>query len=466
MSIIQSFIDDWKLKKWEKRLEAVSELTDQDQLAHIAENDPDEPIRLAAINKLTDETVLARAAEQDVDEAIRLAALSRIVSQSVLKEVARTASSFKIREAAVQKLEDADTLAAIALEDENYCVRLAAVEQLGDHPVLSEVALKDEHSSVRIHAVELLTDQATLEQVALRDEFHSLRVAAVKRITKRELLDEVAKTDDDIAVRQVAQDLLAIGELTEESRADIESHVRDHDLDEALEKLDQTDNFEEARDILRRIFSRREEAAGALPAVLLKIFTTPGFTRFLHTDVNLVGFIQHCGADRVTYAATFLAKALKKRLGALTILDLLRILKDIEVLIEYGADGTEAVGHLKEAVGKLDHELSVLLDEINQLTSMIETVPSSSESETETPDSPDESVIVYKVVFRGVLLEGQALEDVQNRVAELFKVNEEVISRLFCGRPIVVHKATVRELAEKYVYYMEQAGAYCEIVVQ
>ena len=65
---------------------------------------------------------------------------------------------------------------------------------------------------------------------------------------------------------------------------------------------------------------------------------------------------------------------------------------------------------------------------------------------------------VWKVAFKGEMLAGFELQQVKQELAQLLKLNEEQIGRLFCGKEMILKKQQPLEKAEKYKQYFEQRG--------
>lgn len=69
----------------------------------------------------------------------------------------------------------------------------------------------------------------------------------------------------------------------------------------------------------------------------------------------------------------------------------------------------------------------------------------------------------YSLIFRGVISDGQNAETVKKNIAEIFKVSNDKIERLFSGRPVVVKKNVKHDTALKYQSMFQKAGALCAI---
>jgi hypothetical protein len=68
----------------------------------------------------------------------------------------------------------------------------------------------------------------------------------------------------------------------------------------------------------------------------------------------------------------------------------------------------------------------------------------------------------YRVIFRGIA-EGFSQEEVEEKLAAVFKVGPEKIKHLFKGKPVVIKKGLDRATALKYKSAFDRVGAQCAI---
>ena len=66
---------------------------------------------------------------------------------------------------------------------------------------------------------------------------------------------------------------------------------------------------------------------------------------------------------------------------------------------------------------------------------------------------------LYKVVFKGEIVEGKARDTVQQDLATLLRINPEKAARLFAGRPVVIGKNLTRGKAVRHLAALDGAGA-------
>jgi alkylhydroperoxidase family enzyme len=200
------------LRKY-RRLDTVSNLTDQTKLAKIAMSNK-EPlsVKLAASKKLNDQALLTKVATENEHWEVREAVVSKLNDQILLTKVATEDEHWEVRKAAVLKLTDQAVLTKVATEDEHWEVRKAAVPKLTDQAILTKVATEDEHREVRRMAVPKLTDQAVLTKVATEDEQGSVRQAALLRVTNQAVLTKAFEQDQDLRAK-----LSAVAGLTDQA---------------------------------------------------------------------------------------------------------------------------------------------------------------------------------------------------------------------------------------------------------
>ncbi len=69
----------------------------------------------------------------------------------------------------------------------------------------------------------------------------------------------------------------------------------------------------------------------------------------------------------------------------------------------------------------------------------------------------------YNLIFRGVIADGHDAETVRKNIAELFKVSENKVERLFSGHPVTVKKNIDKATVLKYQSAFKKAGALCSV---
>jgi len=72
----------------------------------------------------------------------------------------------------------------------------------------------------------------------------------------------------------------------------------------------------------------------------------------------------------------------------------------------------------------------------------------------------------YMIVLYGELLPGENLEAVKQKMAELFNLSKDHVNTLFSGKRQIVKKDIFNDVAMKYKYEIEKAGAVCHVEVE
>jgi hypothetical protein len=70
----------------------------------------------------------------------------------------------------------------------------------------------------------------------------------------------------------------------------------------------------------------------------------------------------------------------------------------------------------------------------------------------------------YKLVFRGDLAPGHNFMTVRQQVQDLFRLDDDGINKLFCGRPVTIKKNLDKAAAAKWQEMLLRAGAAVEIL--
>jgi hypothetical protein len=147
------------------RLRALRAPSDSGTLDSVVQNDAR---RIAAVQRLTDQAELARIAQQDANADVRRAAVQRLADQVVLADIAQSDVVPGVRAAAVERLNDQTLIAGIVQKDADPSVRAAAVARLRDQALLSGIAQKDGPLCERLNATAMLRDEESLHSLAAR----------------------------------------------------------------------------------------------------------------------------------------------------------------------------------------------------------------------------------------------------------------------------------------------------------
>jgi hypothetical protein len=69
----------------------------------------------------------------------------------------------------------------------------------------------------------------------------------------------------------------------------------------------------------------------------------------------------------------------------------------------------------------------------------------------------------YDVFFRGDIVPGQSLNEVRDRLRQLFQIDEARLNALFSGRPMAIRRHLSAGDAERYRVALREAGALVEL---
>lgn len=168
----------WKHADPAIRLEAVRDLTDQIELAALAESDPDSRVRRAAAALVEDVEVLGRCAA-DADASVREEAADRLLAFAMDAANAARAAS------AAGRLSDPKRLALIAKSDATETVepvRESALARLSDERVIGGVARHAKVEAVALAALARLTSSDELLDTILNSDHKDVALAAFDRV--------------------------------------------------------------------------------------------------------------------------------------------------------------------------------------------------------------------------------------------------------------------------------------------
>ena len=216
----------WKHADPAIRLEAVKDVDDLQDLAQLAESDPDVRVRRAALSRVEDAGVLGRIATGDPDDETRDRAADRLVALAgrggddsagdadvqaaldaarAVTDVRRLSTLAKgqaapvVRAYALSKITDERALASIARQARDEGTAADALIRIGDRAEILEVALHGEHKDVALAAFDRLPpdslDLSTLRSI----ELHAHQKAVSRRA--RTMIHDIEAAE---AARQTA----------------------------------------------------------------------------------------------------------------------------------------------------------------------------------------------------------------------------------------------------------------------
>lgn len=260
----------WKHADPAVRLEAIKDVDDPQDLAQLAELDPDARVRRAAVARLDSIEVLARIAGKDPDEDTRDRALERLMLFAARVPADPASPDPAELEAAMQAaraITDTRRLSTLAKGTAADPVRAYALSQITEERALGSIARHAKSESTAAAALERLSNPDEILEVALRSEHRDVALAAFDRLPP-ELLDlthlrSIELRSQQKAVSRRARTMIQDIEAAEAARqtAALERQRRESQLCESIEQLAA---MAAEPDVIRAELARLTEAWAAL----------------------------------------------------------------------------------------------------------------------------------------------------------------------------------------------------------
>ena len=249
----------WKHADPSIRLEALRELDDPIELAHLAESDPDIRVRRAAIARTVDVAALGRIASGDADPDTRDRAAERLLA------LATGAADEGTAVQAVAGLADPRRLSTVAKSDAPEAVRTAALARITEDRALGAIARYAKHEVSARAAFDRVSDASELLEVALHSDHRDVAVAAFERVVAGgadlTLLRSIESRSQQKAVSKRARAQIQEIEDAEAARraAEEERRRRESMLCEQVERLADSSDPQAARVELSRLGQQWQE---------------------------------------------------------------------------------------------------------------------------------------------------------------------------------------------------------------
>jgi hypothetical protein len=254
MSFFEIFKPAYKSKNPENRLQAVTSLADQQQLATLAMSDTSPRVRNAAVRKISDQELLFDVALNGKEIDSRIIAVEQIKSQEKLAEIIKIRKNFQLLGACFSKITDKDILQKIAYDTEyNMSARRLAIEQFADEAYLKAFEEKssiDKKTKSKEEIDSIITKYGGDQLVHALGKFRGSK-NAMKALG--ELLHR-GGTAAHSAVEQLAKGLLHANlEIAQEAEKQLIS-IKDPDLIALLVRMIQNKELQDkVLSILRKI---------------------------------------------------------------------------------------------------------------------------------------------------------------------------------------------------------------------
>ncbi len=175
--------------RFKARLEAVREMTDQEDLENMGRYDPHPKVREAAIKKIRSIDVLREIAGSRSKPSVRLAAIDKISDDLSLKEILMGDAPQNVKLATVKKIKDEDVLLDILKSAPGAGITHTLIghimNRINDIRQLADIALSAKNERARALAVKKIEDYDTLEKILNNEDAKSpVRKAAEKKLKK------------------------------------------------------------------------------------------------------------------------------------------------------------------------------------------------------------------------------------------------------------------------------------------
>jgi DNA-directed RNA polymerase subunit RPC12/RpoP len=171
--------------RYKARLEAVDEMTDQEDLENMGKYDPHPKVRVAAIKKIRSLDVLREIAGSRTKPSVRLAAVDKLSDDISLKNIVMRDAPGSVKRAAVKKINDEDILLEILSNAPDAGIKKEAAEKINDEKKLANIALTAESERARVLAAKKISDYDTLVKIRDNEDGKSpVRKEAEKKLKK------------------------------------------------------------------------------------------------------------------------------------------------------------------------------------------------------------------------------------------------------------------------------------------
>lgn len=182
--------EKWQSKNTDVRKKAVQELpvSDQEILADIAMNDPEEAIRAIAANKLSDLDLLQTIIMKGTNGTVKEAAQTRMFQ--LLSGMKHPVPEFHIREEMIRGSRNPALLEFIAANADQASLREIAINKISRDPLLGDIALTDENAKVRQLAAQHIAKRSTLERVAKQSRRKDKRVYKIVKTKLDRIIED------------------------------------------------------------------------------------------------------------------------------------------------------------------------------------------------------------------------------------------------------------------------------------
>ena len=166
----------------------------------------DEGKNVAYSDRITDQEELAEIAQNDENSSVKKVAVGQITFENVLFRVARHSRKASIRGTAIQKILDQNYLMELVQKEQNANLREMLIAKITDQKLLANIAKGDAYDEVRWMAIEALVDDKALFDIALHDQSPSIMRVAVAQISNLDMLNKLAEVHKNGSIKHAIAD--------------------------------------------------------------------------------------------------------------------------------------------------------------------------------------------------------------------------------------------------------------------
>ena len=264
----------WKHADPVVRLEAIKDVDDVQDLAQLAEQDPDARVRRAAVARLDEPAILGRIASRDPDQETRDRAGDRLMLLAArVPAEAQSPDPAELEAAleAARAITDGRRLSTLAKGSAADAVRSWALSRIQDERALGSVARHAKLEPTAAAALARITDASELLEVVLHADHRDVALAAFARLGPESLdlsqLRSIEVRSQQKAVSRRARTMIQDIEAAEAARqtAALERQRRESLLCESLERLAEVADPAVMRTELARLTEAWQALEGSEP---------------------------------------------------------------------------------------------------------------------------------------------------------------------------------------------------------
>ena len=185
-----------------KILAEITEITDENNLLEIFENNNDFEIRYAIANLINDDSILYGIFSKEQDQLIKSTVLNRI-STDILDYNDFNALEEYEKIIYMENHSNESLFRDIAEKDNDLCVRVAAICKIQDRDFLWDLANSHGDYNTRVVLYKMLNDKSFLEEIT-GDNLTESRISLVNDLDNEKFLKDIAINDSNLEIQLLA----------------------------------------------------------------------------------------------------------------------------------------------------------------------------------------------------------------------------------------------------------------------